>query len=70
MKNLKTKIVIGTSRLGWHISKERKNKILRTLSYALEKKLPLHTSTLYGSSIAEIGKNFFPLDTIKSLGFV
>mgnify|MGYP001173035819 CR=1 FL=1 len=58
----KTKIVIGTSRLGWSLNKQKKNKILSVIEYSLNKGIPLHTSTLYGNTINELKKNFFPLD--------
>lgn len=70
MESNKTKIVIGTSQLGWNINLKRKEKLLTVIKYALEKKIPIHTSTLYGNSIDIISKNFFPISNYDSKIFL
>ena len=59
MKNNKTKIVIGTSQLGWNLNLKKK-KLLDVIKYSLERKISLHISTLYGDSIDIISKIFIP----------
>lgn len=61
MKNNKTKIVIGTSQLGWNLNLKKKKKLLDVIKYSLERKISLHISTLYGDSIDIISKNFYPI---------
>ena len=67
MENNKTKIVIGTSQLGWNLNFKKKKELLDVIKYSLERKIPLHISTLYGNSIDIISKNFFPISNSLNL---
>ena len=66
----KTKIVIGTSQLGWNINYKKKDELLTVIKYALKRKIPIHISTLYGNSIDIISKNFFPISNYDTKIFL
>jgi len=70
MENNKTKIVIGTSQLGWNLNFKKKKELLDVIKYSLERKIPLHISTLYGNSIDIISKNFFPISNYDTKIFL
>ena len=52
-----TKIIFGTSKLGWNLQRNEVNQILRVVNYAVNKNIKLHVSCLYGNSIDILKKN-------------
>ena len=52
-----TKIILGTSKLGWNLHRNEINKFLSVINYAAINNIKLHVSCLYGNSIDILSKN-------------
>lgn len=52
-----TKIILGTSKLGWNLQNSEINKFLSVINYACMNNIKLHVSCMYGNSIDILSKN-------------
>lgn len=52
-----TKIILGTSKLGWNLQNSEINKFLSVINYACKHNIKLHVSCMYGNSIDILSKN-------------
>ena len=51
-----TKIILGTSKLGWDLSKNNYNDQIKTIEFFLKKNFQIHVSASYGYSLNRIRK--------------